>query len=188
MPHIHNGPGEHDLTVCAHIFRLDGDEPRIVLHVHKKKGYLLPVGGHVELTETPWQAILHEIKEEAGYDTSQLKVLQPLERLAPLPEVDHQPQPFVLLTHEFMKDHRHTDISWVFVTDGDPQHPVAVGESPDVRFYTKQQLQQLPIGAIPENVRETGLYIFDRVLSSWEALPVKKQKIISKSHGRSREA
>ena len=36
MSHIHTKPGEHECTVGAYIVRLDGDEPRALLHLHKK--------------------------------------------------------------------------------------------------------------------------------------------------------
>jgi len=46
----------------------EGAEPRIILHKHRKLNKLLQFGGHVELDETPWQAVLREIAEESGYD------------------------------------------------------------------------------------------------------------------------
>lgn len=64
MSHIHSGNNQHDLTVTAYIVRIDTPEPQALLHLHKKLGVLLPVGGHVELSETPWQAIAHELEEE----------------------------------------------------------------------------------------------------------------------------
>lgn len=77
MPHIHTAPNQHDHTVTGYVIRTDGDQPRALLHVHKKLGKLLPPGGHIELDETPWAAMLHELREEAGYDAGQLLVLQP---------------------------------------------------------------------------------------------------------------
>lgn len=77
MPHIHTQPGQHDHTASAFIIRTDGTEPRILFHMHKKIKKLMQPGGHVELHETPWQAVVHEIEEEAGYEISQLKILQP---------------------------------------------------------------------------------------------------------------
>lgn len=68
----------------------EGDEPRIILHKHRKLKMLLQFGGHVELDETPWQAVLREIAEESGYDKNQLKLLQPCyNRLTSLPGVNY---------------------------------------------------------------------------------------------------
>lgn len=74
MPHIHEGDGQHDLTAGAFIIRFDQDEPKGLLHFHRKLHKLLPIGGHVELNESPWQAIAHELDEESGYSMSQLMV------------------------------------------------------------------------------------------------------------------
>ena len=72
MPHIHNKPGQHDICVSGYIVKItEGDEPRIILHKHRKLKMLLQFGGHVELDETPWQAVLREIAEESGYDKNQ---------------------------------------------------------------------------------------------------------------------
>ncbi len=76
MSHIHTAPGQHDATVSAFIIRID-TEPLVLLHKHKKLGILGQIGGHVELHENPWQAIQHEIKEESGYDITDLMILQP---------------------------------------------------------------------------------------------------------------
>jgi len=63
MAHIHTQPGQHDHTASAYIVRTDFDEPKIMLHLHRKIGKYLQFGGHVELHETPWQAVVHELRE-----------------------------------------------------------------------------------------------------------------------------
>ncbi len=32
----------------------------------------MQVGGHIELDETPWQAVEHELREESGYTLAEL--------------------------------------------------------------------------------------------------------------------
>lgn len=76
MAHIHTGLGQHDLTVSAFIVRGAPDGPRLLLHRHKKLALVLQPGGHVELAENPWAAIIREIAEETGYSATQLVVLQ----------------------------------------------------------------------------------------------------------------
>lgn len=68
MAHIHTAPGQHDNTVTLYIVRQFGTEWKGLLHMHRKHHRLLPVGGHVELDETPWQSAVHELREEAGYE------------------------------------------------------------------------------------------------------------------------
>ncbi len=53
MAHIHTQPGQHDHTASAYIFRVDFDEPKLVLHLHRKINKYLQFGGHIELHETP---------------------------------------------------------------------------------------------------------------------------------------
>ncbi|HLE05986.1 MAG TPA: NUDIX domain-containing protein, partial [Candidatus Nanoarchaeia archaeon] len=44
------------------------DNNKILLIHHKKLDTWLPVGGHMELNETPDQTLLREIKEETNLD------------------------------------------------------------------------------------------------------------------------
>ena len=67
MPHIHTEPDQHDMTVSAYIVRTDSAEPLCLVHMHRKIGKLAQIGGHIELNETPWQSIAHELEEESGY-------------------------------------------------------------------------------------------------------------------------
>ena len=171
MPHIHSESGQHDLTASAYIIRLDGAEPRIVLHQHKKLNVFLQFGGHVELDETPWDAVAHEIEEESGYKISQLTLLQPQLRIRSLESAVLHPSPLVLNTHSFSAEHYHTDISWAFVTEQDPAVQVQDGESANIKLFTEQELRTLPADKIFENVREIGLFVFKSCLNEWERVP-----------------
>jgi len=61
MPHIHTMKNGHDFTTTAYIVRVDTLEPKALVHMHKKLKRLLAVGGHVEMNESPWQAIAHKL-------------------------------------------------------------------------------------------------------------------------------
>ncbi len=96
----------------ALIARTGGVEPELILHKHKLLNKYLQFGGHVELDENPWQAIIHEVAEESGYSMDQLRVLQPVSRLRKVNGVAAHPYPVSLLTHKFGElDHYHTDIA-----------------------------------------------------------------------------
>lgn len=173
MPHIHSKPGQHDTTASAFIVRTDGPEPQLLLHMHRKVHQYLQFGGHVELNENPWQTIRHEVVEEAGYDLSQLQLLQPPGRLRSVSDAILHPYPVVLLTCKFPKlDHFHTDIAYAFVTDQLPQHAVAAGESTEMRLVAVSELKSLANGSIPENVREVGLFVLETCLAKWERVNV----------------
>lgn len=171
MPHIHTEPGQHDHTAGGYIVRLDFDEPKLILHRHLKLGTLLHFGGHIELNETPWQAVLHELREESGYAPEQLQVLQPTERVKDLIGVDQHPIPVAHITHELSPGHYHTDIQYAFVASGPPRHQPDDRESIDIMLLTRQELIELQDEKLPENIRQTGLFIFDTCLSNWDRLP-----------------
>lgn len=134
------------------------------------------MGGHVELHETPWAAVVHEIREESGYDMDQLRLLQPPHAITDFGDksIVH-PQPFVFGTHPFGADetHYHTDTAFVFVTDQAPRHKVSGDESTTFRLFTREEIANLPPEQIPQNLRVSALYIFDRLLTEWhEADPL----------------
>ena len=188
MSHIHTQPGQYDLTVSAYIVRRDGlptagpvdsarpvldDAPTLLLHRHKTLGVWMQPGGHVELDETPWQAIAHELREETGYDLDQLQVLQPVLRPpAPPGDVQH-PQPVCLRSFPFGvgTNHFHTDLTFAFLTDAAPHHEVGQGESHQFAWVTRQQLDDLPAEQTYEDIRQLGLYIFDQLLAGWVPMP-----------------
>lgn len=171
MAHIHTQPGQHDATTSAFIVRADGPEPAVLLHLHKKLGTYMQFGGHIELNETPWQAIVHEVKEESGYDMSQLKLLQPKQRLMHLSGADLHPYPVCINTHSFPDlNHFHSDIGYAFVVDGPPSVQVSGDESKTFMRITRDELVALPKELIIDNVREIGLFVLDVCLRDWQQI------------------
>ncbi|MCL1922964.1 MAG: NUDIX domain-containing protein [Propionibacteriaceae bacterium] len=143
-----------------------GGPPRLLLHRHKTLGVVMQAGGHVELTETPWEAITHEILEETGYEMSQLKVLQPPLRMDLTGGV--HPQPLSVRSFRFGdEDHFHIDLSYVFVTDQEPLHSVGEDESEELMWVTRDELASIDTY---EDVRAVGYYVFDHLLGEWEAV------------------
>ncbi|MEO5691197.1 MAG: NUDIX domain-containing protein [Candidatus Saccharimonadales bacterium] len=141
MPHIHTGKGQHDMTISAYIMREFDGEWLCLVHMHKKFGKLLQVGGHIELTETPWSALIHEVREEAGYDQDQLTVLQ-MAPLAPHGQSILHPVPINFNTHRVNDTHYHSDLGYACIVQEDPRHEILPPESPDIRWLTIRQLEQ----------------------------------------------
>ena len=171
MPHIHTEYNQHDLTVSAYIVRIDGSEPKILLHMHRKLHILLPVGGHVELSETPWQAIEHEIVEESGYVLGQLEVLQPKSRIKRISNVIRHPYPVSLNTHKVPGDHFHTDLEYAFIARSDPVMNIEEGESNDMRWLNSNELDALSSEMIFDNTKEVYRFILDEALVNWDRVP-----------------
>lgn len=168
MGHIHENPGEHDLTASAFVVRDDFPEPRLLLHMHKKLGVLLQPGGHVELNENPWQAVEHELKEETGYTFEQLELYQPADRIRRLTRALAHPMPVVVNTHDFNATHKHTDIAYAFLAHGEPALAPAKGESNDIRWVSADDLAWMPSSEIFDNVREIGYFVLNHVHMHWE--------------------
>lgn len=168
MPHIHTEDNQHDLTVTGYIVRIDGDEPRALVHMHRKLNVLLPIGGHVELHETPWQSIAHELNEEAGYRLEQLEILQPISRLKHMSNVAQHPYPIATNTHDIPDNHFHTDIEYAFVTKELPADAIAEGESIDMRWMTLDELRNAPEGSLFSNTLEVYEFIIEEALHAWE--------------------
>lgn len=170
MPHIHNKPGQHDICVSGYIVKItEGDEPRIILHKHRKLKMLLQFGGHVELDETPWQAVLREIAEESGYDKNQLKLLQPCyNRLTSLPGVKLHPQPIAIHTYPAGSKHYHTDISYAFITSENPIRKIADDESDNINLFSLNELEKLASKQIYDNAKAIAVYTLTTVIEEWK--------------------
>ena len=168
MPHIHTENNQHDLTVTAYIVRVDTLEPKALLHMHRKLNILLPVGGHVELSETPWQAIAHELIEESGYSLDQLDILQPKSRIRKMTKVVQHPYPLSMNTHDIPTNHFHTDIAYAFVASNNPTTSAEEGESLEFQWLNSDELSKLPSVSIFDNTREVYQFVLNEALKTWD--------------------
>ncbi|HRJ90872.1 MAG TPA: NUDIX domain-containing protein [Candidatus Saccharibacteria bacterium] len=142
MPHIHTEPGQHDMTVSAYIVREENGEWKCMVHFHKKIEKLMQIGGHIELNETPWQTMAHEIEEESGYKLSELTLLQfTKDEVVDTGNVLH-PTPFSMNTHNVGNDHFHSDSCYGFVASSLPQGTMGSDESSDIRWLSLSELEE----------------------------------------------
>ena len=143
MPHIHTEPGQHDMTVSAYIVRKsDNGEWLCLVHMHRKIDILMQAGGHIELDQTPWQALAMELREETGYDLADVRILQ----WSLPPTVFHaitHPQPLLMNTHTAGEGHFHSDTCYAFIAENPPSEATKEGESDDLRWVTLKELQIL---------------------------------------------
>ena len=120
-------------------------------------------GGHVEINENPWDALVHEIFEETGYEMNQLQVLQPYG----LPTVDindahtvQHPIPFIVDTHLMetnVKNHNHINLSYLFYTDQLPKHEVTGDESTIFKRLTTVKLASATDDEVLASMRKAGI-------------------------------
>lgn len=64
MPHIHTELGQIDFTADTFVVHIP--TKRVLIRYHDKHDMWLVPGGHVELTETPPEAAIREVREETG--------------------------------------------------------------------------------------------------------------------------
>jgi 8-oxo-dGTP pyrophosphatase MutT (NUDIX family) len=141
MPHIHTEPNQHDVTVSAWLFRGE-KEQEVFVHMHRKIQKYMEIGGHMELDETPWQTIVREMEEEAGYKLGDLEIYQPDYMPVVLKSNVVHPVPALLLTYQPIPGHYHSDIIYVFHEISGASALPHDGESSDLRWMTFDELEQ----------------------------------------------
>lgn len=175
MPHINTAHGDHDLTVGALIFRKTNNQYKVYLHKHKKYKKYIHFGGHVEKSESIWSAACREVKEESGFDISQLKVWQPNgytgihgENNAVL-----NPLPALVDTHTIFSDfsHFHSDVVYAFLVDSDPIASPIDGESQEIELLSIPEFKKLVEDEMSYRfMLSASEYVINHVAENWELL------------------
>lgn len=103
----------------------------VVLLRHKRLGFWLQPGGHLDPGETPWQAALREAREETGLDVAFGDIDHGIDHdidRAGIPQLAH------VDVHAGGRGHTHLDLRYV-VEGGtsDPDPPV--GESQEIGWF-----------------------------------------------------
>lgn len=134
MAHIHE---KIDFTASAYVVFKD----KVLLRMHDKYNIWLPPGGHIELDEDPIQAVLREMKEEAGLDITLWDKDRKIE-LDPKDGIELIP-PVSLHRHFTSPNHEHINLAYFATSSSDILAP-ADGESKDgLRWCTKEDLQAM---------------------------------------------
>ncbi len=126
-----DGPPAHLTASC---FVLDRSRTRVLLTLHRKGGFWVQLGGHLEAgDQTLAGAALREATEESG-----------------LADLDLRPHPVGLHRHElsaaFGRCREHLDVTYVATASGDLP-PIVSDESVDVAWWP---VDQLPPTAVPD--------------------------------------
>jgi 8-oxo-dGTP pyrophosphatase MutT (NUDIX family) len=96
----------------------------VVLLKHKRLGFWLQPGGHVDPGESPWVAALREAREETGLEV----------RFAGPLDDDGVPELLHVDVHPGGRGHTHLDVRYLFDGgDADPDPPE--GESQEIGWY-----------------------------------------------------
>jgi 8-oxo-dGTP pyrophosphatase MutT (NUDIX family) len=177
MAHIHTEPGQYDHTISIYLFRTDFNEPKIMLHFHEKIGMIAQFGGHIELDENPWEALVHELREETGYTIGQADILQPAARLKSVTGIIVHPYPVVHTTMGYPGHggHAHIDSAYALTTNETPANSPEEGESTDIQLFTKDELITAR-DTINPITYDIALYMFTEILNAWDTIPTSEFK------------
>ena len=160
MPHINK---LYDYTVSAFIVC----DNKILLVHHKALKTWLPIGGHIELDETPDEALYREIYEECGLRSEDLCFIDTRSFKPQNSQTYKQGlQPVQVETHVIHGVHSHISLDYVAESDTDTVS-LAPSEHHGIGWYTLQQLKKLT-PAPPENVILTADYAMRLVKSKKE--------------------
>lgn len=158
MPHIHTADGEFDFMVSGYLVH----DNRTLLIKHKYLPIWTPPAGHIEVNQTPIDALFADIKEEAGIDSSHLTIVETQKSSAKFKRGDavRLPLPFDLEHHSITDSHRHINLAYIVKTDTDNVEP-GIGESNTFKWFTKKELDEFT--ETSDSIRSSALYALEYV-------------------------
>ena len=119
---------------------------KVLLHLHKKLGVWLPVGGHIDRDELPSEAALREIKEESGLEV----VLYNPDKQIEMGDVKQLFRPMHILLENINPFHQHIDFVYYATSESDVLNPQK-GESTNLKWLTPEEIKN--IENAPGNVK-----------------------------------
>lgn len=127
---------------------------KVLLHLHKKLGFWIPVGGHIDRDELPHEAALREAQEESGLDV----VLYIPDKQIEMGGVKQLARPMHLLLEDINAFHQHIDFVYYATSNSDALHPED-GETKNLKWFTAEEIKNLENA--PGNARALSLEALD---------------------------
>ena len=155
MGHIHSD-SEYDFTVTGNIVY----EGTFLLIKHKFLPFWLPPGGHIELSETPIEALYKEIREESGIDQNDLTLVETTS--SPSGNANGSiPLPFDINIHPIGDaGHRHIDLGYMLISSTNEVNPEE-GESQEWKWFTKNEIELSDL--ITPNVKKRAMFALEYI-------------------------
>lgn len=116
-------------------------EDKVLLHLHKKAKKILPLGGHIEINESPEEACIREVKEESGLKINLYNPLNTeLKNSCELVGEKLLINPMYTMLGEINPQHYHIDFVYYATANSFDTMPGA-GESKLLKWYNKEDLK-----------------------------------------------
>lgn len=144
-----------DLTASAYVVK-DG---KVLFIKHRKTGFWLQPGGHIEKDELPHETARRETLEETGFEVRFLDE-QDTEYRGDMYDL---PRPFNVNLHKIRDKHWHCDLAYLAEVE-DEREATHAHEHGGVRWVSREELRERK-SRIPENVAETALEAIEKVSS-----------------------
>lgn len=150
MPHIHTKPGEIDFVSDVYVVHKD----KVLIRQHDKYKIWIAPGGHIELSETPEEVAVREIKEEVGLDVelysgnkiSAEKGSGRLKQLIP---------PMFMNIHNVNDEHRHIVFVFFATSMTDETTQPENEEKGECRWLTKEEV--IAVDYIEDTIKSYAL-------------------------------
>jgi ADP-ribose pyrophosphatase YjhB (NUDIX family) len=152
MPHIHTADGQFDFTVAGYLIH----DNTTLLIKHKYLPIWTPPAGHIELNQTPVEALFAEIKEETGISAEHLEFIE----THPYPESSKRgnavaiPIPFDFEHHAITDTHRHINLAYALKCSTNDVQP-GPGESNTFRWFSAEELRSF--SETNDSIKSTAL-------------------------------
>lgn len=131
---------------------------KVLLHLHKKAKKILPLGGHIELNESPEETCIREAYEESGLN---IKIYNPFnEKLKKSCNFSNEKlliNPMHTILGEVAPEHYHIDFVYYATSESFETKP-ATGESKLLKWYSKEEIRN------PTNIQNNILYMANEAL------------------------
>ncbi|NMC51957.1 NUDIX domain-containing protein [Candidatus Kuenenbacteria bacterium] len=123
---------------------------KVLLHLHKKLGIWIPVGGHIDRDELPQEAALREIKEESGLE---ITMYNPDKQIK-MGDAKQLFRPMHILLENINQFHQHIDFIYYASAKSNKINPQN-GETTNLKWFTAKEIKTL--GGAPKNTKALSL-------------------------------
>lgn len=122
---------EQHFCVTTYIFNLEGTKTALIKH--KKLGWYLGAGGHIDENEDYFEAATRELREEMGIEATYPTYINKVEFGCV--------QPFSVQKNQINENHYHVDLIFGGVVDEGTLFKPASGESTDIQWFEVEKIE-----------------------------------------------